>query len=96
MYTLIDESVNCRECKYYECVFGVYLCRAMCYLSEHPELDIHTVEIKDPGSVPDWCPIVELNRKYSALPDERRKALDTIADGLKMLNQILAEKTDLP
>ena len=89
---LIDEPASCRECGYNEFVFGIRLCRMMCHLGEHPELDIHTVEIKDQDSLPDWCPIASLNHRYSEMPKETRDAMDRITEGLKMLNQIMASK----
>jgi len=53
--------------------------------SEHPEMNITTIYIKDPNSRPDWCPIVKLNKSLKEMPQDKRDQFNIFAKGLAAL-----------
>lgn len=50
--------------------------------SEHPEMNISTIYIKDVNNRPNWCPIVKLNKSLEEMPQEKRDQFNIFAKGL--------------
>ena len=74
----------CGECVYVRIIENDAFCGNYNVSPEMKMLDISSLSI-DLSKRPEWCPIVALNRKIDALPEEKQEALDNFSKALETL-----------